>query len=88
MLLQHAFALPTLLVQALLVPSQIVVALRLQVRREPIHLSDSLVRGRPGKAKHSDSGKNSQPGNPSIPFHCTRHPFVSNRFVAACYTLS
>jgi hypothetical protein len=55
----RSLALQTLLVQTLLVTSNIVVALRFEVRRKPIHLSNSLVADNPGNVRHSDSGENS-----------------------------
>jgi hypothetical protein len=59
LILRRSLALQTLLMQTLLVTSNIVVALRFEVRRKPIHLSNSLVADNPGNVRHSDSGENS-----------------------------
>ncbi|MEH2519569.1 hypothetical protein V1279_005142 [Bradyrhizobium sp. AZCC 1610] len=72
LILRRSLTLQTLLVQALLVTPNIVVALRFEVRRKPIHLGNSLVADNTGRIKHSDSGENSQPRDPCALFHFIR----------------
>jgi len=74
LILRRSLALQTLLMQTLLVTSNIVVALRFEVRRKPIHLSNSLVADPSGRIKHSDSGENSQPRDLRALFHFHSHP--------------
>ena len=64
----------SLALQTLLVTSNVVVALRLEVRRKPIHLSNSLVADNPGRIKHSDGGENGQPRDLRALLHCHSHP--------------
>jgi hypothetical protein len=83
LILRRSLALQTLLMQTLLVTSNIVVALRFEVRRKPIHLSNSLVADNTGRIKHSDSGENSQPRDPRALFHFIRILSASLRTVDA-----
>ncbi|MPZ40472.1 MAG: hypothetical protein GEU95_20950 [Rhizobiales bacterium] len=57
--------------QTLLVTTNIIVALRFEVRRQPIHLSNSLMAGDAREGQHSNSGENNQPRNPRASFHFT-----------------
>jgi hypothetical protein len=72
-MLRRPFALQASLVQTLLVTSNVIVALRFEVRRKPVHLSNSLITRYSGRTKRCDSDENSQSRNPRALFHLVSH---------------
>lgn len=69
-------ALQALLMQTLLVTSNVIVTLRIEVRPKPIHLGNGLIAAHSGNIKHSDNNETSQSGNPCALFHLVRPPSI------------